>query len=120
MPNRTELTTAFGLLSNERRFALIDALADRGSLELGTFANELVDDEIDAPRDTPEWKNKRKAAYISLIQNHVPKLVDAGVVQYDEDAHIVMRGDRFDDVAEVLDSAKSSGSPLARVGQLFA
>lgn len=119
MTNRNELTTAFGLLSNARRFALIDSLDDSGSLELGTFANELVDDEVGKPRDQEEWKRERKNAYISLLQNHVPRLDDADVIEYDEDSRIVMRGDRFDDVAEVLNRAREE-ERRGRVSRLFA
>ena len=76
-----ELDTAFGLLADRRRRAVVEVLrtAPRGSLA----ASDLVDAvaavcEADADDLAP-----------TLYHRHLPKLDEAGVVDYDAEAEVV-------------------------------
>lgn len=81
--------TVFGLLSNERRRYVLTLLGLEGRpLSLKMIATEI------ATRNTSE-SSKRvpeelyRSIYVSLYQNHVPRLADAGVVEYDDDERVV-------------------------------
>lgn len=81
--------TAFALLSNERRRHVLCLLAQRDEeLPLQTVATEIIArlEGIDR-KDIDE--GTYRSVYVSLYQNHVPRLADAGVVQYDEDDRTV-------------------------------
>lgn len=76
--------TAFRLLSNRRRRQLLLLLAERDEeLSLQEVADALAArlDETGAP-DGPA--TAYQSIYVSLYQNHVPRLAEAGVVTYDE------------------------------------
>lgn len=81
--------TAFALLSNERRRHVLCLLAQRDEeLSLQTVATEIIArlEEVD-PEEIDE--STYRSVYVSLYQNHVPRLADAGVVHYDEEERTV-------------------------------
>jgi DNA-binding transcriptional ArsR family regulator len=70
----------FELLSNGRRRELLRILKEiGGEVTLGDIISEMStrEDGVDA------GAVKRKAVYVSLYQSHVPRLAEAGVVEYD-------------------------------------
>lgn len=101
--SRPTLSTsrAFGLLSNKRRRHALWLLHRHGRVSLPDVAEEVTvtrtgDDitEIDPEtvRDT----------YMMLYHSDVPKLVEAGVVVYDQERDMVAPSENFRDVADVL------------------
>lgn len=70
------------VLSNERRQLVLQNLREAGGAltarELSTRIAEAETDESPPPR------NIRKSAYISLLQTHLPKLEELGIVDYDQ------------------------------------
>ncbi|MFB6080920.1 MAG: hypothetical protein ABEJ81_07980 [Haloferacaceae archaeon] len=81
--------TAFALLSNERRRHVLCLLARRDEeLPLQTVATEVIASLDDANRDEID-EGTYRSVYVSLYQNHVPRLADAGVVHYSEDDRTV-------------------------------
>jgi hypothetical protein len=58
------------------------------------------------PRDEAEFAPDAPAGdvgAISLQHNHLPKLADAGFIDWDRERQRVMRGPRFDEIAPLLD-----------------
>lgn len=75
----------FDLLSNpRRRFILYYLRIASDSVKLPDLAKEIASWEYDTPIEELEDK-EQKRAYVSLYQTHVPKLVEAGLVDYDTD-----------------------------------
>lgn len=71
----------FGLLSARRRRAVLRVLDEAGGeATFGHITNEIATAEHGSDGDA----SQRKAVYVSLYQTHVPKLREAGVVEYDE------------------------------------
>lgn len=85
-PIEDDLDVIFDVLRNRRRRFVIQQLEDGGAKDPGELADILADRK---PTD-------RKTAYISLYQNHLPKLDDSGVVDWDGDSGIVVQGPEFD------------------------
>jgi len=83
----------FDLLGNERRRSCLQCLATAGGRttvqELAADVAVRVSDEGTPPDDI------RDSVYISLCQNHLPKLDDAGVVTYDSAEKTVGPGPAF-------------------------
>ena len=82
------LDDTYEIISSERRRLLIFILAEFGReynsarepyIPVGNVA-ELIAEA------TPNEDTNRKAVYITLIQNHLSKLDEAGVINYDERA----------------------------------
>ncbi len=72
------------MLSNRRRRWVLHFLkqCDNGRVDLRTLVDTLSSWEYDTPPEELPWK-KRKRIYTSLRQSHLPKLDDAGVIEYD-------------------------------------
>jgi DNA-binding transcriptional ArsR family regulator len=73
------------LKSPRRRYALYYLRREGGSAELSDLTDQVAAWENDTT--PPELSTEqRKRVYISLYQTHLPKLDDAGIVDYDEES----------------------------------
>lgn len=81
-PPTTSLSndTLFHLLENKRRRIVIQQLyrSDEPKLSAHDLAEAVAEQE----------GTSQRSCYISLIQNHLQKLDDEGVVEYDHDAKV--------------------------------
>lgn len=92
----------FEILSNSRRRYLIHTLHQHnGAVELSDLASYTAAWEHEVDVDQIE-SDQRRRVYISLYQTHLPKLVEYGVVEYDEDANTVSLTDRVDQIDHYL------------------
>lgn len=79
-----------GILSNARRVYLMRLLVSWAEWPVSDIADVIS--SVEAGEDD---RNHRKSVYVSLLQVHLPKLADEGVIDYDEDRKIVRRGERY-------------------------
>ncbi|MEZ3145325.1 hypothetical protein [Halobaculum sp. MBLA0143] len=93
---------AFGLLKNGRRRAVLSALADTPETTLSELAERIAAEENDT-EPTLLTSAQRKRVYISLYQNHLPKLADEGVIDYDRSRGDVVRRPPADRLIAFLD-----------------
>ena len=76
----------FSLLSNPRRRLIIKVLEDVGGKAcLREVVRRVAEMEYGAPPD----RRLRKSVYTGIIQNHLPKLSLAGIVEYDRETDTV-------------------------------
>ncbi|MFC7215392.1 hypothetical protein ACFQO4_15045 [Saliphagus sp. GCM10025334] len=75
----------FTVLSNRRRRWVLHYLKqhDGRRVALRTLVDSISAWEYETPPDELPWK-KRKRVYTALRQSHLPKLDDAGVIEYDK------------------------------------
>lgn len=96
---------AFDLLSNaRRRFVLRQLQEGPDPIELGDLAGELAAKENDVSVGELSAQ-QRKRTYVSLYQTHIPKMVEAGVIEYDRDAGVVSSTDHVDELAAYFHTA---------------
>lgn len=99
-PPRTSLSTdeLFSVLADDRRRQILQYLADHDR----TTVTDIVDSiAVEADAST------RARIAVSLVHTHLPKLADAGVLEYDERTKSVVATpiiDRFQPVLELVDS----------------
>lgn len=74
----------FTMLSNRRRRWVLHFLkqSDDRQVDLRTLVDTISAWEYDTSPEELPWK-KRKRIYTALRQSHLPKLADAGVIEYD-------------------------------------
>lgn len=74
----------FTILSNRRRRRVLQYLEahDETRVDLRTLVDALAEWEYGEPAETLSWK-QRKRVYTALRQSHLPKLADAGAIEYD-------------------------------------
>lgn len=109
-PEELSPDTVFELLSNTRRRMVLYYLRRYGG---SVGVQELVG-EIAALQNgvavADLTKQQRKRVYVSLYQTHLPKLEDAGVIEYDADEGEVRLTDRAGDIDTYLTpTAESNG-----------
>jgi DNA-binding transcriptional ArsR family regulator len=116
----------FEILSNPRRRFTIYYLRQHGEpVDLQELAAQVAawENEVDVEELT---KQERKRVYVSLYQTHVPKLADAGIIDYDQDAGTVELTENARQVRGYLESTEDQQFPwhlyyvgLATVSTLF-
>lgn len=86
---RTSLDNIFDLLSHRRRRAVLDLLLTHDRpLSLTDLRNEVVEREQDT-EITKIPEQRVRGVHVDLYHVHIPKLVEAGVVTYDQDRKLV-------------------------------
>jgi len=91
VPDESQVLTAsavFDLLKNERRRCVIHFLLEQPETTVRELSRHVAAWENDIDVEDLE-KQQRKRVYVSLYQTHVPKLEEAGLVEYDEETSVV-------------------------------
>ncbi len=92
----------FDLLSSpRRRFVLYYLNQVDDSVTIGDLADEVAawENEVDVEELSSQ---QRKRVYVSLYQTHVPKMDDAGIIEYDSDSGKVVLADQAVDISAYL------------------
>lgn len=92
--DRERAYTFHDVLATPRRAEVMDEVADRGAVSIGTLSDILAEHEAG-----PDYTSQdRKRAYVGLYQGHLPRLDTVGAVDYDDDTGLAMPGPRFDEL----------------------
>lgn len=102
-----ELDHVFGVLDHPRRRYLLYALSMDDQWTIGELATKLTAWERDID-ETAVTEEQRDRMYVSIYHAHVPRLVDHGVIEFDETAGTISRGDHAEQVFAVLEGAGGS------------
>ncbi|WP_276261518.1 DUF7344 domain-containing protein [Haloglomus litoreum] len=100
---RPSLDGMFGVLRNDRRRAVLRYLDSRAApVEIGAVAEHIAALENEKP---PELLHslERKRVYVALYQFHLPKMADAGVIEFAKDRGRITPGPDFERVRRYLD-----------------
>lgn len=95
------LDELFDILSNSRRRHVVELLDEHGG---SAEFRELTDAVARRETGVPVSYDERKRVYVSLRQSHLPRLADAGVVEYDPDRGTVRATPLFDTVVRPLEA----------------
>lgn len=101
----------FHILQTERRRIVLDHLRTTdGPVRLRDLAEHVAAREHDVT--VPEvTSDQRQRVYISLYQNHLPKLDEGGVIRYDKDRGIVVATATVRAFAPFLDDPEKRKNP---------
>lgn len=91
----------FDVLSSARRRYVLHLLKTEGEMELTELAEHVAAQENDTTVEELT-KQQRKRVYVSLYQTHVPKLEDAGLVEYDQETSMVNLRSQAADIDQYL------------------
>jgi len=107
------LDVVFMLLKNERRRRVVRYLVTgTGQCRLGELAEHVAARENDkSVREISCYERKR--AYVALYQQHLPKLDEADVVDFDSDRGTVRVGDTAPQLTKYLEDTERGSRALA-------
>ena len=92
----------FELLTDSRRRQLLYYLSDEGSSQLTAVARAIARRESSTGRVPPDTV---RAVYLDLYHTHLPKLADAGLVEYSDSLGEVVLVQTDDAFTRYLDAA---------------
>jgi DNA-binding transcriptional ArsR family regulator len=93
----------FHLLQNERRRRVLQYLEETdGTVEMGDIAEQVAAWEHDTTVRALS-SDQRQRVYIALYQAHLPKLDEAGVIEYNQNRGRVEPTDRIETLTAYLD-----------------
>jgi len=121
-PGEIGVSDVHDVLRNDRRRIVLEQLAGAAGGDDAVTARELS--EAIAAHETgsdPPPRDARRSVYISLHQNHLPKLADLGVVDYDDQTKAVRPGPNAATVgAHMAEDAPADGRPAVAHYGVFA
>lgn len=88
------------VLSNDRRWRVLELLAEEHSRDLRSLADEIAALESGT---SPAPRELRQSVYVTLHQNHLPRLDSLDIVEYDDTAKTVELDDRARDLNVYLE-----------------
>lgn len=98
----------FDILSNPRRRYVLYYLRTRDEpVRLTKLAEEVAAWENNTNR-SDITEQERKRVYVSLYQTHVPRLAEAGLIDYDKDSGQIALAEEASDIDQYLDSTEQS------------
>lgn len=99
----------YKMLANQRRRYTIHYLKEQGeSVPLGLLAEQVGAWELDTHPDELS-SDERKTVYTALQQRHLPKMDDAGILEFDKRAGVVEPTDSLGSIdiyAEIVESGE--------------
>lgn len=112
-PSVVEETVFDVLASRRRRLILEHLLSVEGVVSAGDLAEHIAAIETGTSVDQLSSYD-RKRVYVSLYQNHLPKLAAANVIDYDVDRKTVQVGDSIEALEPYLTGAPTRWGPRHR------
>lgn len=88
------------VLSNDRRWRTLELLANDNPQDLRSLADDIAAAESG---ESPAPREVRQSVYVTLHQNHLPKLDSLDIVEYDDTSKMVELGDRADEIDVYLE-----------------
>lgn len=88
------------VLSNDRRWQVLELLSDEDPRDLRSLANDVAAAESG---ESPAPRQVRQSVYVTLHQNHLPKLDSLDIVQYDDTSKMVALDDRANEIDVYLE-----------------
>jgi hypothetical protein len=91
------------VLSNNRRYHVLNLLDDEDPRDLRSLANDIAAAESG---ESPAPRRVRQSVYVTLHQNHLPKLDSLDLVRYDDTSKMVTLGDRANEIDVYLEAVE--------------
>jgi DNA-binding transcriptional ArsR family regulator len=102
--DRLSKDVIFELLKNRRRREVLAYLLEADeTVTLGELAEQIAAWENDTEVSALS-SDQRKRVYVALYQTHLPKMDDAGIVEYDQDRGLISLSDNADLLMMYLDT----------------
>lgn len=117
--HRLSKDVIFELLKNRRRRKVLSYLLDaEETVTLGELAEQIAAWENDT-EVTALSSDQRKRVYVALYQTHLPKMADAGIIDYNRDRGLISLSENADLLTMYLDSDTYTQSRWDRIYALF-
>ncbi|WP_141241684.1 DUF7344 domain-containing protein [Methanosarcina spelaei] len=76
----------FGVLQNNRRRLVLELLRNQGGQSVRSLSEEIA--HVESQAEEPK-RSVRKSIYVSLLQTHIPKMENLGIITYNKEKDTV-------------------------------
>lgn len=97
------LSTSLNLLANQYRRRLLIALLEH---------NPQADDDPQLPSDLDFGVEDVETLKIHMTHSHLPKLEEAGVIEWDQETNTIRKGARFNEIRPLLELMQNHADEL--------
>jgi len=101
----------FGILQNDRRRCVLELLCNNGNQSLRSLSEKIA--RIETGFEEPK-SSIRKSIYVSLIQNHIPKMESMGIIIYNREQDNVELLPTFHNFDIYMETVKKDDIPWSQ------
>lgn len=109
------LDSIYGILSESRRRYVLYYFLDNDNANIESIALQITAREQDVAIDTVSEAAKQRVL-TSLVHQHLPKLADYGIVEYDARSGDIAVTSRFADIRATVEEAKATEDDVELTG----
>lgn len=104
-PGALPLDVVFDLLKNQRRRRVLRYLEENEEATLSDIAEHIA--ALENEKEVEQLSSsERKRTYVGLYQCHLPRMDDAGVIEFNADRGVVKLNDRAEQLGWYLDMSR--------------
>ncbi|EMA47137.1 hypothetical protein C446_00440 [Halobiforma nitratireducens JCM 10879] len=101
------MEAACSLLAKSKRRYVLYQLADDHNVHIEDVVTQVAAWEHDVPVDRIDDETRQRT-YVSLVHNHLPRLADYDIVDYDLRSGDIVLADGFDDIQPLLEQFRQT------------
>ncbi|MFP8952250.1 hypothetical protein ACLI4Z_04635 [Natrialbaceae archaeon A-arb3/5] len=103
----TRMEAACSLLSESERRYLLYLLAENPGMNLEDLISQVAAWERGEPVTTIDTETRQRV-YVSLVHNHLPRLADYDIIEYDLRSGDIVLAEGFDDIKPLLEQFRQT------------
>lgn len=114
--NAARMEAACSLLAESERRYVLYQLANREQAHIEDLVTQVAAWEREEPADAID-RETRQYVYVSLVHNHLPRLADYDIIDYDLRSGDIVLDHGFDDIKPLLEQFRQTEAiPEIRTG----